>query len=219
MAEDRQIHAMIEFIERDAQEKAREYDDEAQSLYDAEKATLVEAAKKKVAAEAEEAKKQAEVTRRVARAMLSKEERMRVNDARSAVLDTVQSQTEAKVRAVVKDAGKYKQLLADLLRQSALAIDGDCEVTCRKQDEGTVKGLLKSAEEAVAAANGKKVSISLAKNKSLSDEEDWGGVVLTTTDGRISCHNTLKYRAQAVIKEQLPTLRHALFHPQGLKHI
>ena len=48
MAEDRQIHAMIEFIERDAQEKAREFDDEAQALYDAEKAALVEQQKKKV---------------------------------------------------------------------------------------------------------------------------------------------------------------------------
>lgn len=214
--EDRQIQAMIEFIDRDAQEKVREYDDEAQALYDSEKANLVEAQKKKVLATTEEAKKQLEVQRRVARAQISKQERMRVEEARGATVEAVQKRTQEEIKKLVKDQTKYKQLLADLLRQSAISIAADADVLCRKQDEGVVKGLLKQAEDAATASTGKPVKLTLSKDK-LDDEESWGGVVLKSAGGhKVVCDNTLAARTSHCFAEQMPTVRHYLFHEKAV---
>eukprot|EP00672_Neobodo_designis_P018233 CAMPEP_0174827590 /NCGR_PEP_ID=MMETSP1114-20130205/822_1 /TAXON_ID=312471 /ORGANISM="Neobodo designis, Strain CCAP 1951/1" /LENGTH=218 /DNA_ID=CAMNT_0016061257 /DNA_START=59 /DNA_END=715 /DNA_ORIENTATION=- len=214
-SEDRQIQAMIEFIDRDAQEKVREYDDEAQALYDSEKANLVEAQKKKVIAATADAKKQLEVDRRVARAQVSKQERMRVMEARGEALDQVKQRTEQQVRQLVKDSTKYKQLLADLLRQSAIAIAADADVVCRKQDEGVVKGLLKQAEEAAQQACGKAVKLTLSKEH-LDDEASWGGVTLKSAGGhKVICDNTLAARTAHCFDEQMPTVRHYLFHEKA----
>lgn len=214
MAEDRQIHAMIEFIERDAQEKAREFDDEAQALYDAEKAALVEQQKKKVINDFTEAQKKAEIAHRVTRAQLSKDERLRINDCRLSKLDQLKQDAEKKIRAMVSAGGApYKKLLKDLLIQSAVGIECDATVVVRKQDEAEVKGLLKDAEAAVKKARGKTVTLTIAK-ENLTDA-DWGGMTLHSTDGKITNQNTLAYRMATVFTEQIPTLRHALFHPLG----
>ena len=213
--EERQIQAMIEFIERDAQEKAREYDDEAKAMYDSEKANVVEAQKKKVAANAEDRKKTLEVERRVARAQVSKNERMRVMEARTAVMDNVQKRTEEEIRKLVKDAGKYKTLLADILRQSAIAIAADASVQCRQEDEAVVKGLLKGAETAAAEKVGKAIKLTLSKDF-LDAESSWGGVILRSAGARaVVCDNTLAARSKHCFAEQLPTVRYYLFHEKA----
>lgn len=213
--EDRQITAMIEFIDRDAQEKVREYDDEAQAMYDSEKANLVEAQKKKVLAAHEEAKKQLEINRRVGRAQVSKQERMRVEEARGEAVAQVQKLTREKVQKLINDQGKYKQLLADLLRQSAVAIADDADVLCRKQDEGVVKSLLKQTEQAASAACGKPVKLTMSKD-SLDDAAAWGGVTLKSSNGhKVVCDNTLAARTAHCFAEQMPTVRHYLLHDKA----
>lgn len=211
MSEDKQIQAMIEFIERDAQEKIREYEDEAQNQYDAEKANLVEAEKKKVIASTENRKKQIEVDRRVNRALQVKEQRLRVMEERGRLLDTLQEGAKNEIFALMKDLPKYKELLRGLMIQSAVAIQSDCEVLCRKADEATIKSFFAEAADAVLKATGKTVQFIIAKT-SLTDEEDWGGVTLVSKDGKISCNNTLSYRARHAFTEQLPTIRYQLFH-------
>ena len=212
--EDRQIQAMIEFIDRDAQEKVREYDDEAQALYDSEKANLVEAQKKKVVAAAEDKKKSLEVDRRVARAQIAKQERMRVEEARGAAMDQVRKRTEDEIRKIVKDQTKYKQLLADLLRQSAIAIAADAEVVCRKQDAAVVKGLLKQACDSACQSTGKNFTLKMSE-QALEDEVAWGGVTLKTLNGKVVCDNTLAARTAHGFEEQMPTIRHQLFHDKA----
>jgi V-type H+-transporting ATPase subunit E len=208
--DDRQIHAMIEFIERDAHEKAREYDDEAQSVYDSEKASLVESQKKKVAQQAEKEKKKIDVDDRVGKARVSKAQRMKLLDERVAIVDNLKEQTQQQVQQLVNNATKYKQLLADLLRQSAVAIEADANVQCRKSDEAVVKGLLPAAEQAVHQKTGLVVKLSIGKEP--LEDAAWGGVILTSTDGRIKCNNTLKSRTEHCFAEQLPTVRHFLFN-------
>lgn len=213
MSEDKQIQAMIDFIERDAQEKIREYEDEAQNQYDAEKANLVEAEKKKVIASSENRKKQIEVERRVARANLVKEQRLRVMEERGVILDQLRDAAKAEVFALMKDPAKYKVLLKGFFLQAAVALQSDCEVQCRKIDENVVKSLIAEGVEAVKAAHGKQVTISVSKTSLIDDA--WGGVILVSADGKIVCNNTLSYRAHHAFHEQLPTIRYLLFHDQA----
>lgn len=211
MAEERQIQSMIDFIEREAAEKADELDLSAQEEYDVEKMRLVEAEKAKIRANLEKRKKQAEVDRRVARANHAKGQRLRFMQERATILENLQELAKAKVVAIVNDAKKYQQLLSDIIRQSVHAIQADTTITCRKQDEAVIRKLLEDIQQWYQAKNGKPVKLSMDKAY-LVDAEAWGGVVLRSTDGRIVCDNTLSYRATNVFVEQLPTVRYYLFN-------
>jgi V-type H+-transporting ATPase subunit E len=211
MAEERQIQSMIDFIEREAQEKADELDQAAQEEYDVEKMRLVEAEKAKIRANLEKRKKQAEVDRRVARANHAKGQRLRMMQDRAVILETLQEQAKKNVMAIVNDAKKYQQLMTDIIRQSVHAIQADTTITCRKQDEAVVRKLLDETQQWYQAKNGKPVKLAIDKTY-LVDAEAWGGVVLRSTDGRIVCDNTLSYRAANVFVEQLPTIRYYLFN-------
>lgn len=214
MSEDRQIQSMIDFIEREAQEKAEELDAAAQEEYDVEKMRLVEAEKAKIRANLEKKKKQAEVERRVTRANHAKAQRLRVMEERATILEQLNGIIKNKIMSLVGDSTKYRQLLLDLVRQSLAAIQDDAVISCRKQDEAVLSKALKELEQWYLAQTGKTSSLSLSKEY-LDDGESWGGVVLRSRDGRIVCNNTLSYRAHHCFAEQTPTVRYFLFNPEA----
>ena len=215
MHEDKQIQGMVDFIERDAHEKARELEDEANAQYNSEKANYVEVEKKKALAAFEKSKKQVEIDRRVSAAGHSQEQRMRVLDTRREILDTLQSRVHSKITGVVNDERKYAPLLQSLLSQAAVAVRADAVVTVRQKDANLVKGMFKNTETEVERITGRKIKLSLDNQNTLSDEQDWGGVVLVGFNGQITCENTLAIRAGHVFDEQLPTVRYQMFHDKA----
>lgn len=215
MSEERQIQSMIDFIEREAQEKAEELDAAAQEEYDVEKMRLVEAEKAKIRANLEKKKKQVEVERRVTRANHAKSQRLRLMDERAAILDELNAAIKKKILAIVNDKNAYQKLLLDLLRQSLLAIQADSVIECRKQDEQMVSKAFNEIQTWYQSQSGKSVTLSLNKQSSLDDAEAWGGVVLRSCDGRIVCNNTLSYRARHCFAEQAPTVRYFLFNAEA----
>ena len=211
MSEDRQIQSMIDFIEREAQEKAEELDQAAQEEYDVEKMRLVEAEKNKIRSQADKNKKQVEIQGRVARANHSKEQRLRVMEERGVILQNLRDLTKKKIMSMVNDGNKYRQLLSDLIKQSMLSIRCDAVVDCRKQDEQIVKKIFSDAESWYHGKTNEKISLSVSRDY-LQDDEAWGGVVLHSTDGRITCNNTLAYRTEHCFADQLPTVRFTLLN-------
>ena len=211
MHEDKQIQGMVDFIERDAHEKARELEDEANAQYNSEKANYVEVEKKKVLANYEKRKADAEINRRVSAASHSQEQRMRLLDNRRELLDTLQNRVQQKIKGIINDQNKYTALLQNLLNQAAVSVRADAEVTVRQQDVNVMKSLFKKAEAEVQRITGKKISLSVNTNEYLSDEEDWGGLILVGFNGQIVCQNTLAIRAKHVFEEQIPTVRHLMF--------
>lgn len=209
MSEERQIQSMIDFIDREAKEKAEELDQAAQEEYDVEKMRLMELEKTKIRANLEKRKKQVEVDRRVARANHSKQQRMRVMEERGTILESLRGSVQKKLLAIVQDASKYKVLMADLMRQSAVGIDSDSTVRCRKEDEQMVKSLLQSTSEWYQKTHGKEINITI-ESCDLVSEEAWGGVIFTSADGRITCNNTLSARFSHCFVEQMPRIRYAL---------
>ncbi len=215
MHEDKQIQGMVDFIERDAHEKARELEDEANAQYNSEKANYVEVEKKKALAAFEKNKKQVEIDRRVAAAGHSQEQRMRILDSRRDILDQLQSRVQSKVLGVVGDERKYAPLLQNLLSQAAVAVRADSVVTVRQKDANLVKGMFSKTEAEVERITGRKVKLSLDTQNYLDDAKDWGGVVLVGFNGQITCENTLAIRAGHVFDEQLPTVRYLMFHDKA----
>lgn len=212
MSEARQIQSMIDFIEREAQEKAEELDAAAQEEYDVEKMRLVEAEKTKIRANAEKKRKQVDVNRRVARANYSKMQRLRVMDERAKIMEQLHEQTRQKIMAKVADPSQYKPMLTSLIHQSLLSIRTDAVIQCRQEDAAEVNRQIQELERWYKEKTG--TAISIQTNKTfLNSEEVWGGVVAVSTDGRIVCNNTLSYRTKTCFNEQLPTVRYHLFNP------
>ncbi|KAG5464150.1 hypothetical protein LSCM1_00330 [Leishmania martiniquensis] len=214
MSEARQIQSMIDFIEREAQEKAEELDAAAQEEYDVEKMRLVEAEKKKIRAMAEKKCKQVDVDRRVARANYSKIQRMRVMEERAKIMEKLHEQTRQKIVAMVNNPSTYTPMLVSLIHQSLMSIRTDAVIQCREKDEAEVKREIPQLERWYKEKTGDTISIQTCKTY-LNAAEAWGGVVVMSTDGRVVCNNTLSYRTKTCFDEQLPTVRFHLFNPEA----
>jgi V-type H+-transporting ATPase subunit E len=213
MSEARQIQSMIDFIEREAQEKAEELDAAAQEEYDVEKMRLVEAEKAKIRANTEKRRKQVDVNRRVARANYSKMQRLRVMEERAKIMEELHEQTRQKIMAKVGNPSEYKPMLTKLIHQSLLAIQTDTVIQCRQEDAAEVSRQIPELQQWYKQKMG--ASISIQTNSTfLNSEEAWGGIVAVSKDGRIVCNNTLSYRAKTCFNEQLPTVRYHLFNPE-----
>ncbi|ORC91495.1 putative ATP synthase [Trypanosoma theileri] len=214
MSESRQIQSMIDFIEREARERAEELDAAAQEEYDVEKMRLVEAEKIKVRSTTEQKKKQVDIDRRVARANFSKTQRLRIMEERRKIMDQLRENTKNKILAFVNDASKYRKLLVDLIHQALLSVQTDAVIHTRKEDITTVQGMLNELEQWYLTKTGKKISITLGQDH-LDSEDAWGGVIVESRDGHIICNLTLSCRMKHCFEDQLPTIRYYLFNPEA----
>ncbi|KAG5490194.1 hypothetical protein JKF63_00313 [Porcisia hertigi] len=213
MSEARQIQSMIDFIEREAQEKADELDAAGQEEYDVEKMRLVEAEKTKIRAMAEKKRKQVDVDRRVAHANYSKVQRMRVMEERAKTMEQLHEKARQKILAKVANPSQYKPMLVSLIHQALLSIRTDAVIECREEDESEVTREIPALEQWYKKKVNTTISIQTGKSH-LNPAEVWGGVVVRSTDGRVVCNNTLSYRTKTCFEEQLPTVRFHLFNPQ-----
>ncbi|KEG09052.1 putative ATP synthase [Trypanosoma grayi] len=214
MSEARQIQSMIDFIEREAQERAEELDCAAQEEYDVEKMRLVEAEKVKVRGNTEQKKKQVDIDRRVARANFSKAQRLRVMEERSKIMDQLKENTKRRILAFVNDASSYRKLLVDLIHQSLLSVQTDVVIRTRREDEATVQSMTTELEHWYAEKVGTKITIKLSKEY-LNSEDAWGGVIVESQNGRITCNMTLSCRMKNCFEDQLPAIRYYLFNPDA----
>ncbi|CCW69313.1 unnamed protein product [Phytomonas sp. Hart1] len=214
MNEFRQIQSMIEFIDREAQEKVDELECAAQEEYDIEKMRLVEQEKLKIRQNLEKKKKQVDVDRRVARANYTKTQRMRVMEERAKIMETLYENTRKKVETIVANPSTYRPLLVNIVRQSILAIQTDAIIQCRKEDETEIHQMLNDLMNWYQIKTGSSISIKI-NEEYLNTDDAWGGVVVSSVDGRIRCNNTLSYRATMSFEEQLPTIRFYLFNPEA----
>jgi len=211
MTEEARFATLHGFIRQDTEKTVAAIEREAAEQYAHERDQHVRAESEKLEAQFEKRMKQIGVERHVAKVNAAKSEHLRLLDFRNEQLDAVRALAHRKIAALVSGAG-YTDLLRRLLLQAALAVEADCTVRVRKADEGAVRGMLAELEAAVAQKLGKKVSLKLDGGANLDDDEAWGGAILSGLNGRIVCNNTLSYRASNAFAEQLPTMRHLLFH-------
>eukprot|EP00796_Vickermania_ingenoplastis_P008227 gene8227-5749_t len=211
MSEARHIQSMIDFIEREAQEKVEELEAAAQEEYDVEKMRVVETEKAKIRALTDKKKTQVDIDCRVSKANFSKTQRMRIMAERAKVMEELEEVTKKGILATIANPSEYETLLRDLIRQSILAIRTSVVVTCIKEDESVVNSLMKGLVDWYRSQRNEAITITVSKNY-LDKEEVWGGVVVASADGRIVCNNTLAHRAKTCFEEQLPAVRYYLFN-------
>ena len=192
-----------------------------------EKQVKVHDAKLKIQKEYKEKQKTAETQRRIQRAVVYSEIRIRKMQAREQLVAKVKEQTMAKLAAsVTRDANAYATLLAKLVVQGLIMLnETKVEVKCREADVRIVQAVMDKAarqyEKLVHDATQETIKVEVTLNdKYLAAAPGAaaqgaatciGGVKLLAKGGRIVVDNTLDSRLSIAFEDLMPTIRKMLF--------
>jgi len=221
-----QLNHMVNFISREAEEKAAEIRSKADEEFAIEKARLVNEEKLKITKEFERKEKQIDVKKKIAHSTEINQARLRLLKAREEAIQKVLEEAHKNLIKVCKSP-QYKDLLKKLIVQGLIKIDEEkVTVVCRQEDLGLVESVLADAVNEYKQTSKKNVSVSVDKSVFLPPGPDRatnqletcsGGVLLSAMDGKILCSNTLDARLSMAFEQQLPQVRGILFDAKAKK--
>lgn len=220
MAQD-QIRQMVNFILQEAHEKANEIRVKTEHDFNLEKQTLVHEAKLAIQEEFAKKEKDREIQERIARSAEIGECKVKKMRNRDDLLKQLLNEAGGKCAMVARGAN-YSQLLQKLIIQGLIKIeDLEVKVYCRPEDKAAVAEILPGAVEEyvsiIKEASGitMKPKVSMNEDESLDlPESTYGGVKMTSLNGKIVCDNTMLARLNLVYEELLPSIREILFPDQ-----
>mmetsp|Transcript_56233 Transcript_56233/g.100156 ORF Transcript_56233/g.100156 Transcript_56233/m.100156 type:complete len:214 (-) Transcript_56233:601-1242(-) len=204
------VENMVGFITAEAKEKANEIERDAQEVYTIEKQRMIESEKKKIKAEFERKEKQVSIEKRIKASNLAKDQRMRVLTERDALMKEMMALARQKLMAVTQSQG-YSEVLANLIAQSVSEMKDEGKpmtVVGLAKDKQHLQNALPSATQKIRAT-GRTVSLSVSSE--VLPNEDIGGVVVITSDGRTKAINTFKSREESVCVDLLPRFRKLMY--------
>lgn len=205
---------MVEFIKKEAEEKAKEIRVKANEEYESEKSSLVRSETATIDQQFAQRYKQAGLAQQIVKSTVANKTRLKVLAAKEDIVDSVVQTAAKKIADVPKDASKYEKLLTGLIEESALVLKENAVVVKgRKADASVVKKAAEAAAAAIKKSKGKEVKITVSD--SFLDEKSAGGVIVYTSSGKISVDNTLEERLKIVTTKALPLIRLELFGPSA----
>eukprot|EP00730_Choanoeca_flexa_P018221 TRINITY_DN8854_c0_g1_i1.p1 TRINITY_DN8854_c0_g1~~TRINITY_DN8854_c0_g1_i1.p1 ORF type:complete len:229 (+),score=77.45 TRINITY_DN8854_c0_g1_i1:145-831(+) len=209
-----QIDQMVAFIEQEAAEKVEEIRAKADEEFNIEKARIVQEETLKINQQFERKAKQVETQKKIEYSNKLNAARLQVLKAQEDALKSVTEQAASKLEGITKDAGKYKELLKDLLTQCLCQLlESKVIVRTRKQDADTVKSVADDAKKAFKEKT--KLDVELEFDTKNYLPEDCGGGVEVAVGDRIKVTNTLTKRLELAVQQTMPALRFHLFGETG----
>jgi len=146
---------------------------------------------------------------------------LRVLKARDDGVQKILETAHRKLEELTKDKNSYKILLQDLIVQGLISMEeSDITILCRKQDLELVEDVVPEASAQYQAKTNRTVTVGVEKvvflppGRSQTKNEGEicsGGVVLSASNGKIICSNTLDARLSMSFEAQLPLVRTTLF--------
>lgn len=208
---------MVQFIRKEAEEKANEIKAAAQEEYTIQKQTMVEAEKAKIRKEYERKRSQIDTKKAIESSTQLNTARLKVLQAQQDAIDAAVENARAFLPRVASNQAEYKGLVMGLLVQAIkrFGAGATLKVRCLQRDAQIVSECIEPARAAVASASGGAAAPACSLDASSYLSDKMGGVVVSTTDGKIVCDNTLDARLAIVAKQALPELRKVLFADQG----
>lgn len=222
----RQIQQMVNFILNEARDKAQEIEAKSLEDFNIEKLKIVQQLKDKARTDYQRKAKQLETQRAIARSTAINKARLKKIAARQKVIEEATTAAAKQIAKVTTDAGKYRELMIDLIVQAALSLlEDEVFVQCRDEDLSLVKSILDEATKKYSkvikdlAGVDKSVKIIIDETNKLAASSSSGkvgktcngGVIVTTMNRKIVVDNTLDTRLTTVVTDQLPQLRKMLF--------
>ena len=213
---------MVQFIKKEAQEKADELAVKAREQFAREKAQKIRDERQRILKQFEKLQKEIDVREKIEKSNAINQARLRLLKAREEVMADAVAQAADRLEKLgdPKDP-KYKQMLHDLILQGFIKLEASpVVINCRKCDESLVQAVLPEALKTYTTKTGQKLEASVDSSMYLPESKSAvgkgavfcsGGVVLASNNGRIVCDNTLDRRLELAYEGLLPQVRGQMF--------
>lgn len=204
---------MKAFIEKEAQEKAKEIRLKADEEYEIEKASIVRSETAAIDSAYEQKLKKASLAQQITKSTIGNKTRLRILSEKEKVLNEL---LDDALKALVKlsdNKSEYKPVLEGLIEEGLYAILED-QVTLRVREKDVA--LAKEAAEEAAKKFEEKAKFSVSvtvDEQNFLDGKLAGGVVVVNKSGKIEVNNTVEERLKILSEEALPGVRLELFGP------
>lgn len=207
-----ELAKMVEFIKREADEKAKEIRIKANEEYEIEKAEIVRSEIANIDKLYEQKTKQALMQQQIQKSTAANKTRLHVLDAKAEVLDAVFQDAEAQLRQISSNEKSYEGLLVNLICQSVPLLKNESKIllTVRKADVAVAKSAADKALKKIEG--GDKIEISIS-DTGFIDADSAGGILASTADRKIVINNSLEERLHLLGQKILPLIRLELFGP------
>lgn len=206
---------MKAFIEKEAQEKAKEIRLKADEEYEIEKASIVRTETAAIDSAYEQKLKKASLAQQITKSTIGNKTRLRVLSEKEKVLNDLFEEAEKSLVKLTVNKGDYKPILEGLILETLYALLED-EVTLKVREADVA--LAKEVAVSAAKTFEEKAKIAVKVNVNESDFLDSalaGGVIATNKTGKIEVNNTLEERLKILSEEALPAVRLELFGPSA----
>eukprot|EP00002_Diphylleia_rotans_P005738 TRINITY_DN1490_c0_g1_i1.p1 TRINITY_DN1490_c0_g1~~TRINITY_DN1490_c0_g1_i1.p1 ORF type:complete len:222 (-),score=69.93 TRINITY_DN1490_c0_g1_i1:350-1015(-) len=204
----KQIQQMINFIQQEAEEKAREIDEKAEEEFHMEKAQLVQAEKLKIMKEYEKKFKAINLQKKTKVATIHQDARLKILQAQDETLMHLLHVAEQHLPQLSTSGPKYQKLLKNLIHQALVVLDETTViVSYRAQDASFIQACAEEAIDTYNKKHGKKVTFTLDPKHITC----FGGAIIASKDNRIRVDNTLDTRLRLTYENSLPATRQTLF--------
>lgn len=206
---------MQAFIEKEAQEKAREIRVKADEEYEIEKALVVRAETAAIDAEYAQKLKKASLAQQITKSTIGNKTRLRVLETKDSVLTDIFDQSEKSLRKLTSDKKAYEPVLAGLIEEGLLLLlEKTVSIRVRQSDVDIAKKSLATAIKKFNEKAGFSPECSIDE-KAYLPKDIVGGVIVVNGTGKIEVNNTLEERLHILSQEALPGVRLELFGPSA----
>lgn len=206
---------MKAFIDKEAQEKAKEIRLKADEEYEIEKASIVRSETAAIDGAYEQKFKKASLAQQITKSTIGNKTRLKVLSEKENVLEEIFQEAEKSLVELASKKEDYKPVLEGLIEEGLYAIFED-QVTLRVREADV--SLAKEVSEVAAKKFLEKAKFSVSisvDEKNFLDAKQAGGVVVVNKTGKIEVNNTLAERLNILSEEALPGVRLELFGPSA----
>lgn len=203
---------MKDFIEKEAQEKAKEIRVKADEEYEIEKSSIVGAETAAIDAAYEQKMKKAALAQQITKSIIGNKTRLRILAEKEKVLEDVFSEAADILKKLSSLKSDYAPVLEKLIEEGLYSLMEDkVTLLVRDSDADIAKAAAEKAAEKFAEKAKFSVKVSIAEE--YLDANSAGGVILRNKTGKIEVDNTLDVRLKLLSEKALPGVRLEIFGP------
>jgi len=199
-----QLDRMIAYMEKDAQDKADEIEQQAQEEAAAEKQRIVKLQQDKQTAHYEKELARMKTEYKRAKNEARQQSNLDLQKYRYELVQSLKADVRAEVVQMLADPQTYKEFMHGSVREAIYRLlQPTIVVRCRDADRHILEGFATEIEG---------TEVIIANNDPLP-EDCLGGILAASTDGKLWVDCTVEERIELVLHKEEPNTRHNLFAP------
>lgn len=208
-----ELNKMQLFIQKEAEEKAKEIRLKADQEYEIKKTALVREETNNIDATYEARLKHISMKRQIDKSHINNKTRLQVLAQKDEVLQTMFDGAREALAKLKKDKKSYKPVLTELVLETLVKLlERSVELRFLEDDVPLAKEVLGDTQKRYKDVTGKDIELKVNEQDYLN--EDCIGGLIASAD-KISIDNTFKERLTLLTEEALPAIKLEMFGPSS----